>query len=92
MGRREFIALIGGSTMVWPSRLTRKSASESGRIGILSSFGAKVLGRPRWREAIMRRRDFISLAVSAAIVGPRPTHAQSSSKTYRVGPLTPLNE
>lgn len=43
----------------------------------------------------MRRRDFISLAVSAAIVGPRATHAQSSSKTYRVGTLTagvPLDE
>ena len=43
----------------------------------------------------MRRRNFISLAASAAIVGPRLASAQSSSKTYRVGTLTaglPLDE
>lgn len=43
----------------------------------------------------MRRRDFISLAGSAALVGPRRARAQSSSKTYRVGTLTaglPLDE
>jgi putative tryptophan/tyrosine transport system substrate-binding protein len=42
----------------------------------------------------LRRRDFIPLAVSAAIVGPPPTHAQSS-KTYRVATLAagaPLDE
>jgi putative tryptophan/tyrosine transport system substrate-binding protein len=43
----------------------------------------------------MRRRNFISLAASAAIVGPRLARAQSPSKTYRVGTLTaglPLDE
>ena len=43
----------------------------------------------------MRRRNFILLAASAAIVGPRLAGAQSPSKTYRVGTLTaglPLDE
>jgi putative ABC transport system substrate-binding protein len=43
----------------------------------------------------MRRRDFISLVASAAIVAPLPARAQSASKTYRVGTLTaglPLDE
>jgi putative tryptophan/tyrosine transport system substrate-binding protein len=37
----------------------------------------------------MRRRDFISLVTSAAIVGPRTAIAQTSSKVFRLGTLTP---
>jgi putative tryptophan/tyrosine transport system substrate-binding protein len=37
----------------------------------------------------MRRRDFISLLGSAAIAAPRAAAAQASSKTFRLGTLTP---
>jgi putative tryptophan/tyrosine transport system substrate-binding protein len=43
----------------------------------------------------MRRREFIKLLTSAAIVGPRAAIAQSSSKVFRLGTLapgTPLDE
>jgi putative tryptophan/tyrosine transport system substrate-binding protein len=37
----------------------------------------------------MRRRDFVSLLTATAIAGPRTAIAQSSSKVFRVGTLTP---
>jgi putative ABC transport system substrate-binding protein len=37
----------------------------------------------------MRRRQFVSLLVGAAIYGPRAVLAQSSSKVFRLGTLTP---
>src|SRR6266481_9178892 len=37
----------------------------------------------------MRRRDFISLVTGAAIAGPSAAIAQSSSKVFRLGTLTP---
>ena len=37
----------------------------------------------------MRRREFITLAAGAAIAGSRATFAQSSSKVYRLGTLSP---
>jgi putative ABC transport system substrate-binding protein len=40
-------------------------------------------------EAFMRRRDFISLVTGAAIAGPGAAIAQSSSKVFRLGTLTP---
>jgi len=40
-------------------------------------------------ETFMRRRDFISLVTGAAIAGPRAAIAQSSSKIFRLGTLTP---
>jgi len=37
----------------------------------------------------MRRRQFVSLLAGAAIYGPRAVLAQSSSKVFRLGTLTP---
>jgi putative ABC transport system substrate-binding protein len=37
----------------------------------------------------MRRREFITLVAAAAIASPRAAIAQSSSKVYRLGTLTP---
>ena len=41
------------------------------------------------RVTRMRRREFIKLLTSAAIAGPRAAIAQSSSKVFRLGTLTP---
>jgi ABC-type uncharacterized transport system substrate-binding protein len=37
----------------------------------------------------MRRRDFMTLCAGAAIAGPGAAYAQSSSRTYRLGTLSP---
>jgi putative tryptophan/tyrosine transport system substrate-binding protein len=40
----------------------------------------------------MNRRDFISLVASAAVVWPRPGHAQQADRVRRIGVLMPFSE
>ena len=48
-----------------------------------------VIKRGACWEVSMRRREFIALLSGAAIAGPRAAIAQSSSKVFRLGTLTP---